>query len=452
MALAVKNWTAVVVSVVAVIVADVYIFTSSLSFSTKAIIFRAHFIFGIQVVLFFLSRYVWRRLGGIFDSHSEQLEKVKDDATTTARGLSRSGPLGVRTPCTVVWRIILFVYLICCHVSYLTNLYFIGTEPAFISMVTYICLGSFVHLITGMLIMGILGCIGRLLQLKRYNANSRRRLRTLAAMMYALSISFYGLYTAHKLPTVKHVRVPVKDLPPSLEGFRIVQLSDIHLGPTVGRSKVKDVVEITNQLQPDIVVLTGDLVDGSVDRLHKAAEPLQQLQTTFGKFYVTGNHEYYTGDVDNWMRYVETLGFTALDNANAKISHQWAPAEQICIAGTNDIDAERIGYKNHRMNLDQALAMCNPKYPTILLAHQPKAAKLALSSKHRVDLVLSGHTHGGQMFPLIIGAYLINPFFAGLYKYGPSSHVYVSMGTVYWGIPMRVFTTREISEIILTRM
>ncbi|KAK0061817.1 transmembrane protein with metallophosphoesterase domain [Biomphalaria pfeifferi] len=266
-----------------------------------------------------------------------------------------------------------------------------------------------------------------------------------------LCASVYGLYNASQPPVVKDVKIPIRDLPIGLNGLKIVQLSDIHLGPTVGFSKLSKIVTIVNQEKADVVVLTGDLVDGSVVFLQDAAVPLKSIQSKYGNYFVTGNHEYYTGDVDNWFIALASLGFKVLHNSHVFIPEKNANGqEHICLAGTDDIQANLIGYGDHKFDLAKAVGNCSQQRPVILLAHQPKAAKIALDSSYRTDLVLSGHTHGGQMFPMVIAAYLLNPFFAGLYKYGPNgSFVYVSQGTQYWGIPMRIATTMEITRITL---
>ncbi|GFR63684.1 transmembrane protein with metallophosphoesterase domain [Elysia marginata] len=225
-----------------------------------------------------------------------------------------------------------------------------------------------------------------------------------------------GIYTASQPPAVRHVEIPIKDLPTNLDGLSLVQISDIHLGPTVGFTKLNMIVDIVNRQNP-------------------------------------GNHEYYTGDVDNWFSYLRSLGFTVLHNSNVKIPVKVKNGEgQLCLAGTDDIQADKIGYIGHGFNLATALDGCAKELPVVLMAHQPRAAKQALDSGQRIDLVLSGHTHGGQLFPLMLGAYLLNPFYQGLYQYGPQgSYVYVCEGTQFWGIPMRIGTSTEITHITLIK-
>ncbi|KAK3791828.1 hypothetical protein RRG08_026732 [Elysia crispata] len=138
-------------------------------------------------------------------------------------------------------------------------------------------------------------------------------------------------------PAVRHVKIPVKDLPTNLEGLSFVQISDIHLGPTVGFTKLNMIVDIVNRQNP------GDLVDGRVESLKRAAEPLSRVMSKYGNFFVTGNHEYYTGDVDNWFSYLRSLGFSVLHNSNVKIPLKVNSNEgQLCLAGTDDVQADTI--------------------------------------------------------------------------------------------------------------
>ncbi|XP_025115219.1 transmembrane protein with metallophosphoesterase domain-like isoform X2 [Pomacea canaliculata] len=280
---------------------------------------------------------------------------------------------------------------------------------------------------------------------------SKRRTAILA-LVYAFLATAFGIYKAAQIPEVKKVMIPIQDLQRSWEGARIVQISDIHLGPTVGWTKLNAIVDVINSLRPDIVVVTGDLVDGSMRLLEDAVSPLTRVRSKYGNFFVTGNHEYYTGDVDNWLIKLEyELGFKPLHNSNVKvIPEEGDESDEICVAGTDDIDADLLGYTGHGFNINGALHSCDDTKPVIVLAHQPKAAKALLQSQYRVDLVLAGHTHGGQFFPVLIGVYLVNPFFSGLYQYG-RSHVYVSTGTQYWGVPLRLGSSMEITEITLHR-
>ncbi|XP_033754123.1 transmembrane protein with metallophosphoesterase domain-like [Pecten maximus] len=279
----------------------------------------------------------------------------------------------------------------------------------------------------------------------------RHRAAVIMAILYAMTMSMYGFYNTRKLPTITHTKIPVKDLPDNLEGLKITLLSDIHLGPVNGRREMVQIVKMVNNIQSDMVVMVGDLIDGGLNELSKAAAPIKNIKSKYGTFFVTGNHEYYAMDVDNWFVYLESKGVTVLHNSNVHLPKNAPPSQQICLVGTDDLEAVRIQYMGHGFYLDKAMEGCSKDQPVLLLAHQPMAAKMAFASKHRIDLILSGHTHGGQMFPLVIGAYLTNPYYLGLYPHGRNSHIYVSQGTNFWGIPMRTFTSREIAVITLTR-
>jgi hypothetical protein len=237
------------------------------------------------------------------------------------------------------------------------------------------------------------------------------------------------------------VAVPLAGLPEGLDGFRMVQITDIHVSPTIKRPFVEGVVRRVNALEADIVALTGDLVDGSVQRLSGDVEPLAGIRARFGRYFVTGNHEYYSG-VARWVEKVESLGFTVLLNEHRLLSF---PGGRILVAGVTDYRAgSRV--PGHRSDPHKALSGAPPADVKILLAHQPKSAPAA--SDAGFDFQISGHTHGGQFFPwnLVVG--LVQPFTAGLHRYGKMP-IYISRGTGYWGPPLRIGAPSEITLITL---
>jgi predicted MPP superfamily phosphohydrolase len=270
----------------------------------------------------------------------------------------------------------------------------------------------------------------------------RRRLlsRGIAAVVGGASalIGVGGIVNVATGFDVRRVRVPIARLPRSASGYSIVQLTDIHVGPTIGRDFVERVVAETNALGPDLVVITGDLVDGGVDRLRDLVEPLRGLRARDGVFFVTGNHEYYSG-ADAWIAHLRGLGIRVLRNERVAIG------EAFDLAGVDDASAHRM-LAGHGQDVAAALAGRDPSRAVVLLAHQPKAIKDA--SRADVDLQLSGHVHGGQMVPFNWIARLDQPFVSGLHRVG-RTWVYVSSGTGYWGPPMRVGSRAELTRIEL---
>ncbi|HTJ84276.1 MAG TPA: metallophosphoesterase [Polyangiaceae bacterium] len=253
-----------------------------------------------------------------------------------------------------------------------------------------------------------------------------------------------GYLSARGAVGVKKVEVGLTRLPEALGGFKIAQLSDLHIGPTLGREWLTDVVARTNALEPDIVAITGDLVDGSVSELGEHVAPLGDLRAKHGVYFVTGNHEYYSG-VDAWIARLRELGVRVLRNERVSIGDGDASFD---LAGIDDYRAKDFG-NGHGADLDKAIAGRDPARELVLLAHQPKAALEAATKG--VGLQLSGHTHGGQIFPWGFFVRLDQHFVAGLDKVGDLL-LYTSSGTGYWGPPMRVGAPPEITLLQLSRI
>jgi predicted MPP superfamily phosphohydrolase len=237
---------------------------------------------------------------------------------------------------------------------------------------------------------------------------------------------------------VRRVRVPLTRLPRSASGYSIVQISDLHVGPTIGLEYVESVVRETNRLAADMVVITGDLVDGTVEQLRTLVEPLRDLQARDGIYFVTGNHEYYSG-ADAWIAHLRRLGIRVLRNERVPVHGAFE------LAGVDDASAHRM-LPHHGQDVSKALAGRDESRPVVLLAHQPKALEEAL--RWKVDLQLSGHVHGGQMVPFNWIARLDQPLIAGL-RLVQDTWIYVSSGTGYWGPPMRVGSGAELTRIEL---
>ncbi|MFL6681876.1 MAG: metallophosphoesterase, partial [Burkholderiaceae bacterium] len=257
----------------------------------------------------------------------------------------------------------------------------------------------------------------------------------------ALLVTLAGFYNARKAPRVKTVDIPLKDLPPALQGFRIAQISDMHVGPTIKRPAMKYVVARINQLQVDVVAITGDLVDGNVYELSRHVAPLAGLRSSHGTFFVTGNHEYYSG-VHPWLKYLPSLGVRVLLNEHVIILHKHAP---IVIAGVTDFSAASYD-TSHRTDVALAITGAPRAAVKVLLAHQPRSATAA--EQAGFDLQLSGHTHGGQFLPWNFFVRFQQPFTAGLHRV-KDMLVYVSRGTGYWGPPKRFGSPSEITLLRL---
>jgi predicted MPP superfamily phosphohydrolase len=265
----------------------------------------------------------------------------------------------------------------------------------------------------------------------------------LAVAILTPLITLIGFVMARRVARVVDIEVPVDGLPEALEGFTIAQLSDIHVGPTIKRRFVEGVVERVNRLGADMVAITGDLVDGSVGELAHHTAPLAGLRSRHGTYFVTGNHEYYSG-AHAWIRELTRLGARVLLNEHVVLEHEGA---RIALAGVTDYSA---GYfdPSHRSDPARALAGAPGDAVKVLLAHQPRSARHAAAAGY--DLQLSGHTHGGQFWPWNHFVRLQQPFTAGLKRLG-TMWIYISRGTGYWGPPMRFGIPSEIARIRLVR-
>ncbi|GHI87849.1 metallophosphoesterase [Streptomyces xanthophaeus] len=268
---------------------------------------------------------------------------------------------------------------------------------------------------------------------------SRRRFvaRTVggAAAAVALATVGNGAYGVLRGPSVKRVHVPLAKLPRAAHGFRIAVVSDVHLGPVLGSAHSRRIVEAVNRTQPDLIAIVGDLVDGTVEDLGSAAEPLRGLTARHGAYFVTGNHEYFSG-AQPWIDHVRELGLTPLENARRALPH-------FDLAGVNDIAGETEG---QGPDFAAALGDRDRSRAAVLLAHQPVVIHDAV--RHGVDLQLSGHTHGGQLWPGNYLAELANPTVAGLERYG-DTQLYVSRGAGAWGPPVRVGAPSDITVVEL---
>jgi predicted MPP superfamily phosphohydrolase len=362
-----------------------------------------------------------------------------------------------------MWRAgwLLLVFSLCLVPLILFGRWF-GLDPAVsdrIAWLAFIDMGVFLVLVPLLLVRDVGWLVIRLAMGRRQRLPARRNIRApenverrhfltngMNAGILGLtgSMAVAGYHEAQQIARVKHVRIPVTGLPDALHDFHIVQLSDIHLGPTIKGDYLQGIVERCNQLQPDLVAITGDLVDGLTSQLQEHVLPLTNLRARHGSWFVTGNHEYYWG-ADDWASLLRTLDVNVLINEHRIIHHNGA---RLLLAGATDYSAGKH-LADHASDPLLARQHAGRADMSILLAHQPRSAFAGLAAGY--DLQLSGHVHGGQFFPwnLLIG--LVQPYNIGLHHVGQRMWLYVSAGTGYWGPPSRLGVPAEITSIRLAR-
>jgi uncharacterized protein len=276
-----------------------------------------------------------------------------------------------------------------------------------------------------------------------------------------------GYHAATGEITTPEIPVHLARLPRELSGYRIVQLSDLHLGPTLATRFLESVVEKTNALKPDLVAITGDLVDGRVATLGPALAPLAKLSARHGVVFVTGNHEYYSS-AEEWVEFLRQRGIRVLMNERVEIGDTltevaatagdeiWRAASAIGARSTQRVSFDLAGIPDlhggsyspeHAPDLERALAGRDARRELVLLAHQP--AQIAMAENRGVGLQISGHTHGGQMWPFGALVSLVQPYVAGFHRHPDGTQIYVSRGTGFWGPPMRVCNPAEVTSIVL---
>jgi predicted MPP superfamily phosphohydrolase len=258
----------------------------------------------------------------------------------------------------------------------------------------------------------------------------------------ALFVTLAGMIIARRRPGIVEIRIPVVDLPLALHGFSIAQISDVHVGPTIKRGFVEGIVRRVNELKVDLIAVTGDLVDGSVAQLSAHTAPLAGLTARHGAFFVTGNHEYYSGE-RAWTEEIRRLGLRVLKNEHVVLKHDGA---SLVLAGVTDWSAHHF---DPAQRSDPAAALHGAPVDAgarVLLAHQPSSAMAAANAGF--DVQISGHTHGGQFWPWNLFVHFFQPFSSGLHRL-KNLWIYVSRGTGYWGPPNRFGVPSEITRIRL---
>jgi uncharacterized protein len=274
---------------------------------------------------------------------------------------------------------------------------------------------------------------------------ARSRVTAAAIVATVVVLLVWGHAEAMRVPRVKEIDVAVTRLGHGLDGLRVVIVTDTHYGPIDRARWSAAVVARVNALSADVVCHLGDIADGSVDLREAQASPLASVTATSARVYVTGNHEYFS-EAQGWLDYIEDIGWTPLHNRHVIVERS---GDRLVVAGVDDATAQGSGVRGHGANLDAALAGADRGLPTLLLAHQPKQVAHAVNAG--VDLQISGHTHGGQIWPFNFLVRLEQPVVRGLSRHGDRTQLYTSRGTGFWGPPFRVFAPSEITLLTLRR-
>jgi uncharacterized protein len=271
----------------------------------------------------------------------------------------------------------------------------------------------------------------------------RSRVAALAVIGSAAVLLVWGYVEAMRVPRVKRVDVAIAGLGAGLDGLRVAVITDTHYGPIDRARWSASVTSRVNDLHADIVCHVGDIADGTADLREKQARPLSEVKATSARVYVTGNHEYFS-EAQGWLDYMESIGWAALHNRHIVVERG---DDRLVVAGVDDATAKASGVRGHGANLEAALAGADRKLPVLLLAHQPKQVTHAVRAG--VDLQVSGHTHGGQIWPFNLLVRLEQPVVHGLSRHGDRTQLYTSRGTGFWGPPFRVFAPSELTLLTL---
>jgi predicted MPP superfamily phosphohydrolase len=271
----------------------------------------------------------------------------------------------------------------------------------------------------------------------------RARIVAVAVAVISAGLLAWGHYEAMRVPRVRRLDVHIPRLGHGLDGTRVVVLADTHYGPIDRADWSARVVDRVNTLEADVVVHAGDIADGTPARRREQSAPLGTVRSQLAKVYVTGNHEY-GGEAQGWLDRMAELGWEPLHNRHVVVERG---GDTLVLAGVDDVTAESSGLAGHRANLDGALAGTDPDQPVLLVAHQPKYVPQAAAAG--IDLQISGHTHGGQIWPFNFLVRIDQPVVRGLSRHGERTQLYTSRGTGFWGPPFRVFAPSEITLLTL---
>jgi predicted MPP superfamily phosphohydrolase len=285
--------------------------------------------------------------------------------------------------------------------------------------------------------------VGLILLLAGTPSPQRQRIIALAVLAVVLLLGSWGFFQAIRVPRIRRTEITLDRLGAGLDGLRIVLIADTHYGPIERSGWSAKMVAAVNALQPDLLVHAGDLADGSVQQRRRQVAPLETAEAGLGRVYITGNHEYFSGALQ-WVEHMQELGWTVLHNLHIVLERDGA---RLAIAGTDDLTAAGSGIPGHKSDLPAALRGVPPGVPVVLVAHQPKEVREAAAAG--VDLQLSGHTHGGQMWPFHLIVRAEQGALQGLSRHGKRTQLYTTRGAGFWGPPFRIFAPSEISLLTL---
>ncbi|MGI8590577.1 MAG: metallophosphoesterase, partial [Nakamurella sp.] len=272
---------------------------------------------------------------------------------------------------------------------------------------------------------------------------ARARWSAGAVLVVVAALCGWGFWQARRVPPVRTVEVRLPRLGAGLDGLRLVLITDTHYGPINRARWSARMVERVNDLRPDLLAHAGDLADGSVDRRREQVAPLGGASAALARVYITGNHEYGSGAAQ-WLQHMSDLGWTVLHNQNIVIERG---GSKLAVAGIDDLSAGGSGVSGHGADLPAALSGLPEDLPVVLLAHQPKSVRMAAPAG--IDLQVSGHTHGGQMWPFHYLVRAEQGALAGLSRHGERTVLYTSRGSGFWGPPFRIFAPNEITLLLL---
>lgn len=337
--------------------------------------------------------------------------------------------ISTRKSLTRFYSFILWVNLAWCILYMFMRAYIVA--PKWIFMLVSISVGVAFSFLIAALIAGLIN--GAFILLKRAHLAPRVK-RYILALCCVYSV--YAVYHGLEDPKIERLSI---ELPKLTAPLKVIQLSDVHIGGLMDEERVAKIVFLINQEKPDIITITGDLVDTSLANASNSIELLGGLRATYGSYYVLGNHEY-IHDVEDILEKIRSVGIRVLMNENTTIG---TPA-LVNLAGSADIMGDRLGFL--KPDFEKTLAGLDENLPTILLTHQPKVINILPESLlKKADIMLTGHTHGGQIFPISLAVLLQQPYLSGLHKTRTGGYVYVSEGAGFWGPPMRAFSDSEIT-------